>query len=94
MVIVNTDWLKCLPVPHLAEHALGWALLLNACAASRVGNIVGAALLSKDVVEKTAGGATTLAIERSLGGGVGTSGRRHDVDCSRLRCDCLRGLVF
>jgi hypothetical protein len=41
----------------------------------RVGSVIGAALLSEDVVEETSGGATTLAIERGLGAG----GRRHDI---------------
>jgi hypothetical protein len=47
--------IECLLVPHLAEHALGWALVLNACATVGVGNVVGAALLCEDVVEETTG---------------------------------------
>jgi hypothetical protein len=75
MELIGRCWKECLLVPHLAEHALGWALVLNALATGRVGSVIGATLLCEDVVEKTTGGATTLAIERGLGAG----GRRHDV---------------
>lgn len=82
------DVTKHLLVPQLAEHALGWALLLKACTTSRVGSVVGAALLRQDVVEETTRGATTLAIEGTLGSGGGTGGRRHDDGCVRFEGGC------
>lgn len=74
----EADYVRHSLVPQLAEHALWWALLLDACTTGRVGSVVRATLLRKNVVEEATRGATTLAVERGLRGGGGISRRRHD----------------